>query len=199
MTSPIGGPPFAAGGCKRGRPSPQVLVVGLGSRWRNDDGVGLEVARSVAERGIGRTFPTCRILAPIADPLDLLLHWDGVELAVVVDATRSGSAPGKISRIELEQPDGARSSAHASTDTRPARRPPDTRTAHGPSSTHGIGLAGVLRLGRSLGRAPARTVIIGVEGQNFGQGSHLSPAVAAAVDGAAAAVIAEVREGVECA
>jgi len=203
MTGPIVGLPFATDGSAAHRrashPAPQVLVVGLGSRWRSDDGVGLEVERSVARRGTGQVFPACRVLGPLADPLDLLLHWGGAELVVVADATRSGLTPGKVSRIELEQPGRARPREHVSTGPRRGNCPSEAAGGHGPSSTHGLGLAEVLRLGRALGSAPVRTVVIGVEGQNFSQGSHLSPAVAAAVGEAAAAVIAEVREALACA
>lgn len=150
----------------------------MGSEWRSDDGVGPAVAGRVAGSGLGGASADCAVIAGLADPFDLLGQWDGADLAVVVDATRSGLAPGTISRIEL---DGC------------------VVAGGGASSSHGIGLAGVLRLARAVGRAPARVVAIGIEGEHFGQGTALSPAVAAAVDRAAAAVAALVAEVVPCA
>lgn len=114
--------------------------------------------------------PGCRVLRPLGDPLDLLGEWDGAELAVVVDATRSGLAPGTISVLDL----GLES-------TILTQRPRE-------SSTHGIGLAGALRLARAVGRAPSRTVVVGIEGGDFSRGTNLSPAVEEAVDEAVACV-----------
>lgn len=168
---------------------PVVVVVGMGSEWRRDDGVGLAVARRVAEFTEARALPNCRVVAPLGDPLDLLGHWDGANLAVVVDATRSELAPGTISRIEFEDPDQV-ASAESGSDRGPGL---------GRSSTHGIGLVGVLRLARAVQQAPARTVVIGVEGEDFRQGSELSSAVVAAVDKAATCVLELVEEALKCA
>jgi hydrogenase maturation protease len=121
--------------------------------------------------------------------LDLLGHWDGANLAVVVDATRSDLAPGTISRIELEDPDPA--------------APADSGSGRGPdlgrSSTHGIGLIGVLRLARAVRQAPLRTVVVGVEGEDFRQGTELSRVVKTAVDKAATCVLELVEEALKCA
>ena len=65
--------------------------------------------------------------------------WDGADLAVVIDAVRSDAEPGTVQLIELGD----------ATDGRPDAGPPGT------TSTHGIGLAGVLRLAHAVGSAPA--------------------------------------------
>jgi hydrogenase maturation protease len=138
--------------------APVVVVAGLGSEYRRDDGAGpLVAARAVQEAGIGRD------LGPIADPLDLLGIWDGADLAVVVDAVRSGAPPGTVRVVELRGEPGS----------------DDPRAAA--TSTHGIGLAGVYRLARAVGHAPGRVAVVGIEGEDFGRGTGLSPAVDAAV------------------
>lgn len=164
--------------------APRIVVVGMGSEWRRDDGIGPAVVRRVTERSAPAVLAECHLVVPAEDPLDLLGHWDGAELAVVVDATRSGLATGTISLIELEEP-MAKEEASAG--------------GHGLSSTHGMGLAGALRLARAVDRAPARTVVIGIEGEDFSQGSGLSPAVAAAVDRAATTVVDLVERALGCA
>jgi hydrogenase maturation protease len=161
----------------------------MGTEWRRDDGVGLAVARRVSELKQLGSSVDCRVVAPLADPLDLLGYWEGAALAVVVDATRSDLVPGTISRIELggsEPQEGAGSDSHSG-------------PALGRSSTHGIGLVGALRLARVVNQAPARTVVVGVEGEDFGQGSGLSPSVAASVDKAAVCVLELVEEASKCA
>jgi hydrogenase maturation protease len=155
------------------RPTVQVVVAGLGSEYRGDDGVGLAIAAKVAELA-GDVVD----VGPIADPLDLLGRWDGVELAVVADAVRSGAEPGTIWVIDLD--DDAETPAGGA------------RT--GATSSHGIGLAGALRLSRAVGQAPARVVAVGIEGADFTQGSGLSPAVARAVDVAARRAVDRIDE-----
>jgi len=151
----------------------RVVVVGMGSEYRRDDGAGPAVAHRVAGHCAG-----VAALGPIAEPLDLLGLWDGADLAVVVDAVRSGAEPGTVRVIELAaEPERAR-----------ADDPPGT------TSTHGIGLAGVLRLARAVGRAPARVVVVGIEGADFGQGTGLSPAVDRAVPHAARHVMELIEE-----
>ena len=147
---------------------PTVVVAGFGTEYRRDDGVGVAVAARLAGR------PGVEDIGPVADPLDLLGRWDDADLAVVVDALRSGAAPGTLRTIEL-----------------PSGLP---EKGSGATSTHGIGLAGVVRLARAVGRAPGRVVVVGVEGADFGQGTGLSPQVEAAVPAAVDAVLRIIGE-----
>ncbi len=65
----------------------------------------------------------------------------------------------------------------------------------GLASTHAFSVPDALELGRALGRAPRRVVVIGVEGAAFGMGDPLTPAVEAALDGVAEAVLGELEAG----
>ena len=102
MTGREEGPGYTDGGSARRRLA-RVVVVGMGSEWRRDDGVGMRVATLVAGNADGDAFANCQVVTQLGDPVDLLSHWDGADLAVVVDATRSGLAPGTVSLIELDQ------------------------------------------------------------------------------------------------
>jgi hydrogenase maturation protease len=161
----------------------------MGSEWRRDDGVGLAVARRVSELMQPGASGDCRVVAPLADPLDLLGYWEGAALAVVVDATRSDLVPGTISQIDLGGPEPQEDTGGES----------HQEPVLGRSSTHGIGLVGALRLARAVDQAPLNTVVVGVEGEDFGQGAGLSPSVAASVDKAARCVLELVEEASKCA
>jgi len=153
------------------RTGPRVVVAGVGSVYRRDDGAGPAVAaRCVAES------PATIDIGPIVDPLDLLGRWDGADLAIVVDAIRSGGVPGTVGVVDLT-----------------------AWSSPGVTSTHGIGVAGVLRLARALDRAPARVVVVGIEGEDFGPGTGLSPAVDAAVPAAVRSVLDMIKEVRACA
>ena len=182
-----------------GRPAQRrlarIVVVAMGSEWRGDDGVGTRVATSLAGRLAVDSLADCRVVTQLADPLDLISHWAGAELAVIVDATRSGFAPGTVSLIRLEEPVS----------------PSGGRKRH--RGSHGC-LRGRWTLSIELARSrdrerappgtcggsrPRSVVICGVEGEDFGPGSELSPAVEAAVDKAAVVVIGLVEEVLACA
>jgi hydrogenase maturation protease len=148
------------------------LVVGLGSPDRGDDAVGALVARQVASRLPGVT------VVDHEDPTSLLDLWAGHDLVVVVDAVRSGAAPGTVHRLET----GAGGA--------PVTEAAWSRTGHG--GTHAVGLAEMVELGRALGRLPARLVVVGIEAEGFEHGAPLTARVAAAVPAAVEEVAAHV-------
>ena len=150
----------------------RVVVASLGNEYRRDDGAGQVVASGAAERLSG-----VRNAGPQVDPLALLGTWDESDLAIVIDATRGAGTPGEVRVVDL-----------ATTDEHP-----------GATSTHGISLSGALRLARAVGRAPARVVVVGIEGDDFGKGKGLSPSVAAAVPSAIGKVVQFIEEAQGCA
>jgi len=150
-----------------------AVVVGIGQAVAGDDGVGLVVARALAARGV--------VVHESADA-SLLLSLlddgrrdgrpdgrpDGLRI-VVVDAVVGGGAPGSVMRL----------------DTRALASGPT------PLSSHGIGVAEAIELARTLygDRAVSRVEIVGVAiDRPTGMEVGLSPAVAAAVEPAAALV-----------
>lgn len=151
---------------------PRVVVASLGNEYRRDDGAGQIVAAAVAEQA-----PGVDNIGPQVDPLDLLGRWDDADLAIVIDATRADGTPGAVRVVDLGS--GAESP--------------------GVTSTHGITLSGVLRLARAVGRAPARVIVVGIEGDDFGKGTGLSPSVCSAVPVAVSLVVDMIEEARRCA
>jgi hydrogenase maturation protease len=148
----------------RGRAALRAGVVCLGSPFRGDDALGPAVAGRLGETGAA-------LLHCDEEPTRLLDRWAGLDLVVIVDAIRSGAEPGTLHRVEAS--DGP--------------LPRDL----GLTSTHAFGILDAVELGRALGRAPARVVVLGLEGEQFGFGEELSPAVAARLDDLVAAVRTE--------
>jgi len=148
------------------RALPAVRVVGVGRTLRGDDGAGPWVARALAAEALeGVSVSEC------PGEFDALLDlWEGAEAVVVVDAVRSGAAPGTLVRLD----------AVATSVPAPA----------GPS-LHGFGLAEAIEFARALGRMPPVLVVHGVEAARVTPGSGFSPAVAAALPSLLDAVRAE--------
>jgi hydrogenase maturation protease len=150
------------------------LVVGLGHPDRGDDAVGLVVAREVAARAL----PGVRV-AEHEDPMNLLDLWQAHEPVVVVDAVRSGAAPGTLHRLAT----GADS----------PRLSERSWSRAGLAGSHGLGLAEAIELARALQALPTRLTVVGVEATCFDHGAPLSSPVAAAVTTAADEVVRLVR------
>ena len=147
----------------------RALVIGLGNPDRGDDAVGVQVARRVAAERLD-----VHVLE-LDDPSEALDAWAAADTVVVADAVSSGGDPGCIHVVDAV-----------------ARTLPAGSWAAG--GTHALGLAAVVELGRALGRLPRRLVLVGVEAGRFDHGTPMSDAVAAAVPGAALAVLAAIDD-----
>ena len=145
-----------------------VLVIGVGNAYRRDDGAGLAVAR----RLLGRRLPGVEVRTHGGDAAGLLDLWEGSASVVIVDAVRTGAAPGTIHRLDATAAALPRS---------------------WPLSSHGHGVASAAMLARALGRLPRALVVYGIEAGDLGDGAGLSPPAAAAVDEVVERIATEVR------
>jgi hydrogenase maturation protease len=137
--------------------SEKIVVIALGNRFRGDDGVG----PLVADRLRGH-LDGCTIVEGRDDVMALVSAWENTALAVVIDAAVSGAAPGTIRRLEAGAQPLPRDLARC--------------------SSHGLGLAEAVELGRALGRLPDRLVIYAVEAATLEPGAALSREVTSAAD-----------------
>lgn len=148
--------------------APALLILGVGNRFRRDDGIGPAAAEALAARGLNAQ-------AVDGDGATLMTLWDGQPRVIVIDAMRSApgpaTEPGTVRRLD----------AHAAP------------LPHGCGffNSHAFGLAEAVETARALGKLPPSLVIYGVEGGDFGWGEGLGDAVAAALPGLLAAVMAE--------
>lgn len=140
-----------------------MLIIGVGSRWRGDDGAAFEVIEQLRRDRVASTE-----LIEAEDVLSLIDRWSDEDLVIVVDAVRSGAPAGTIHQIDVtEQPLPMTSSF---------------------ASSHQVGVAHAIEIARAFDRLPRRLVVVGIEGAEFGFGNRLSPEVAAAVGAACRAV-----------
>jgi hydrogenase maturation protease len=142
-----------------------VLVVGCGNTLRGDDGVGWHVAQGVAddERLGGARVLTGQQLTP-----ELAADVAGARLVVVVDARVGNGPPGTIRTEWLDR----------------TLRPTE-RTAQ----WHHVDIGEILDLADRLYGARPPVAVVSVDADQVDPGDSLSPAVAAAVPEAVAAVV----------
>lgn len=183
----------------RGAPRPaarDVAVVGIGSPCRRDDGAGPAVVdRLTGMRAGTLALPDVAALTTCEGDLTrLLAAWEGKASVFLVDAAQSGgrARPGSVGRFGLSLSGLPLSGLPLS--GLPLSGLPLSGFLHEPpsASTHGLGLAEALALGRALDRLPERLVLYTVEAADTGLGPGLSPAVAAAVADVAGRIATEI-------
>jgi hydrogenase maturation protease len=144
-----------------------AAVVAVGNPYRRDDGAGL-AALAALRASLPAGASGVRLAQVDGEPTRLLDAWDGVRLAVVVDAATCRPArPGRVHRAVFRQ---------GRLEAGPGAGSPAAGT-----SSHGLGLPEAVELGRILGRLPDRLVLLTVEAADVGYGDGLTPAVEAAV------------------
>jgi hydrogenase maturation protease len=145
-----------------------MLILGTGNALRGDDAAGLHAARRLR----GRVPPSVAVIEREGDLATALDVWKDHDAVVVIDAMRSGGPPGTIVRLRAHE------------------RP--LPAAFVRSSTHALGLAEAVELGRAMHTLPASVIVYGIEGKSFALGEGLSPEVEPAVGDVVERVLREV-------
>lgn len=137
-----------------------TVIIGVGNRWRGDDGAGVAVAEALST--VAPAGP--RVISHgFGDLTGLLGRWAADDAVIIVDAASAGAPAGLVHRF----------------DAIAAPLP----VALCRSSTHAVGVAETVELARALDRLPRALEVLAVEGERFATGQELSPAVRRAVAG----------------
>ncbi len=140
-----------------------TVVIGIGNRFRRDDGAALRVIEMLND-----LVPTSVLLMESdGEPTRLIDSWTDVELAVVVETVRRGDPPGTVAAVEWDGWTGASAATHQE---------------HG---SHSLGVLEAIALGDAVGRLPARLRLIGIEPEDLGWGEGLTLEVARSTERAA--------------
>jgi hydrogenase maturation protease len=144
----------------------RVRVLAVGHPWRGDDAAGRLAAPLV--RAV--LSPAVELVETDGSMVELLDLLRGPDAVLVIDCVRGGGPPGARVRIDAHR-----------------EAVPHSTSA----SSHGLGLAEAIALGRALGALPEVLVLHGVEGASFELGQGPGREVAEALPALAAAVAAE--------
>jgi hydrogenase maturation protease len=128
-------------------------VIGVGNPYAGDDGAG----RAVARRRIDRKDCAFEVRECTGEATSLMSAWTGFDDVVLVDACRGAGPPGSVHRIGPAEVERVAWLQHA--------------------STHSLGVAAAIGLGRALGMLPSRLVIYAIEAGPSREGEGLSPEV----------------------
>ena len=127
-----------------------TLILGIGNLLLCDEGVGVHVARALAQRDLP---PDVAVVEAGTAFLDVLPDIEKADRILLIDAMEGGAAPGSVYRVPFDQ----------------CRHPEML------ASLHGFDLSRVLYMAGS-DRAPEVTVF-GVEPARIEWGTELSPVI----------------------
>jgi hydrogenase maturation protease len=154
-----------------------VAVIGVGNLLRGDDGAGILVVRELRKKLKGGSVET---LESGGDVTQLLDCFDRFSVVFIVDAVRIedetsqlGDNPARVFRVNAlneELPVGERA-----------------------ASSHVLGVAQAVALGRLLGKLPRVLEVWGLESRNFVVGAEPGKPVLRAVNEAAKSLAFEVN------
>lgn len=155
------------------RPDGPILVLGVGNVLLRDEGIGVRVVREVERRvaaGEVALPPGTRLVDGGTLGLDLLPLIDDARALVLVDAVELDRPPGSVATIRGAALQGALA---------------------GHVSPHQVGVGDLLAVARLTGELPDRVALVGIQPGEIVVGLEPTTAVAAAVEGAIAAIVAE--------
>jgi hydrogenase maturation protease len=137
---------------------PKTVIMGAGNVLMGDDGIGVHVIKAMKEQG-GLPDGVELIDAGTAT-LDAFSMLEGVDRLIIVDAVKSGAAPGTIYRFSPEDV---------------------SQTSSRKISLHQMSLLETLRASKMLGVRPPDVTIIGVEPKTIAAETCLSKEIAAQI------------------
>ena len=145
-----------------------ILFIGVGNEFRSDDAAGLITARKLIKLNI----PGFDVIENNGDGAALIESWAGREYVVLLDAVKSGSAPGTVHIFEIPSQE----------------LPPELFKF----STHLFSVNQAIYLSSSLGNLPRRLVIYGIEAKSLDAGTGLSGEVESAVNN----IVSEIQNNI---
>lgn len=151
------------------RGSSSIRIIGLGNEFRGDDAVGLLAARRLQ----GVLGDRAEVVEADVAGVELLEVMKGAGAVLLIDAVRSGQAPGTLHRLDASAGPIA--------------------PALFPRSTHAVGVAEVLELARTLGVLPTKVIVYGIEAGDTEVGHPLSPQVSHALNEVVQLILKEVE------
>lgn len=135
-----------------------ILVIGIGSEFRGDDGAGLLVAQGLQREDLPRSV---EVLEMKGDGAALMASWKDSSHVILVDAITAGLPPGSIIRIDARK-----------------ELVPASLFA---TSSHSFGLAQALAISLALNELPPSVTLFGIQARTFQVGADLSLEVKKAV------------------
>lgn len=145
------------------------LIIGVGNRYRGDDGVGCVVAEKLR----GLVPSSVQVVEHDGEPLGLVSLWQAAQWCIVIDA------------VQGDVTDAMEAGRMIVFDRCYEQLP----RGFGGCSSHGCGVREASAIGQAIGRVPSHLVVVGIVGSCFDGGTVMTDPVRDAIDGTVLAVM----------
>ena len=145
------------------------VVIGIGNSYMKDDAIGIRVANELRGRDLGSDV---YVYDYQAMDLSLLSYFQKASKVIIVDALKSGSPPGTVTKYSISKKEG------------PLLELPNL---------HELQLFDIMDLANQAGFFPVSPTVIGIEPEDCTAGEGLTERVTDAVPVALAKVLAELE------
>ncbi len=149
----------------------KTVIVCLGNRYLGDDGISMRVAEELNRRSLG---PNVVVDSCQTADLSLLWRYRGASKVVLVDAVKSGTPPGTISRYTIKRKDGP---------------------LEPPSGQHGLRFQDLFDMAVETGVLACPLSVIGIEPKDCSAGEGISPELARSLPELVDEVVKELDRG----
>lgn len=143
-------------------------MIGVGNRFRHDDGAGPVFVDRMRKRGFDA-------LDLSGEGTELMQVWEDADHVILVDAARSGAPAGTLHRFEAQTEEVPSGFFHY--------------------SSHQFAVAEAIEMARVLGKLPRQVTVYGIEAVDFSYGEGLSPEVSSAIEELEPLVLEELAAG----
>jgi hydrogenase maturation protease len=151
----------------------KICVIGVGNRYRSDDGVGLAVIDLLDLELKKQAIDDVALYKRSGEGAELIEIWKNFDFVILIDAVAADEEAGSIYQFRAHQEQIPAAFFHY--------------------STHAFSIAEAVELARVLNQLPAQLIIYGIVGNNYRAGEALG----AQVEKAAGEVVARVIDEIE--
>ncbi|MBU2444645.1 MAG: hydrogenase maturation protease [Bacteroidetes bacterium] len=151
----------------------KILLIGIGNEFRQDDGIGIHIARKIKMMNL----PNVEIHEASGEGSELIEKWKGKSSVIIVDAVNSGNVPGEIYFFNTV------------TESLP--------TKFFNYSSHAFGLAEAIEVSRRLQQLPSELFVYGIEGKYFEFGEEISEEVQSSSDSLIKVILTQIEKAIQ--
>jgi hydrogenase maturation protease len=142
----------------------KFLILGIGNKFRSDDGAGVVAAEKIKKFGIEKFD----VKIVDGEGTEIIETWKGYDNVIIIDAVQENGSAGKIHEINANE-DALESDFFN-------------------YSSHAFGLAEAINVSRVMNKLPKFLIVYGIEGEHFQFDTKLTSKIEKAVNKIAAMI-----------
>lgn len=142
----------------------KYLILGIGNKFRGDDGAGVAAAEKICEFCIEKFD----VMILDGEGTEIMEAWKDYQNVIIIDAVQVNGSAGKIYELNANEE--------------------NLHSDFFNYSSHAFGLAEAINVSKVMNKLPKFLIVYGIEGMHFNFDTKLSPKIEKAVNKTAAMI-----------